>query len=104
MLPLRRSHWLPVYEETFLNGNKVGKDETYSAQAERLGSTFSRGEVGVSAGLLKAACGAVDEDLASARCRLLHSRKVVEAKNASRQAGSQKGGTGQYYGKFSVAM
>ena len=89
-----------VYKETFLNGNKVGKNETYSAQAECLGSTCSLGEVGASEGLLNAACGAVDEDLASARCRLLPSRQVVEGKHVFGQAG----GAGQYYGKSGVAM
>ena len=93
-----------VYEETFLNGNRVGKNETYRAQAERLSSTFRPGKVGASASLLRTACGAVDEDLASACLRLAHSRQVVEAKDAFRQAVSQKGGTGQYYGKSSVAM
>ena len=87
-------------EERIFSGNKVGKNETYSARAECLGSTCSRGEVGANAGLLGTACDAVDEDLASARCRLLPSRRVVEAKHVFGQAG----GAGQYYGKSSVAI
>ena len=43
------------------SGNKVGKNEKYSAQVKRLGSTaLSRGEAGASAGLPNAACGALD--------------------------------------------
>ena len=63
--PVEMAFVTTVYEETFLNGNRVGKDETYRAQAERLSSTFSPGEVGASASLLGKACDGVDEDLPS---------------------------------------